>query len=428
MHLSLTFTQTERLTYTLQQRQELAHKCLMQCQEAISQIHEAIGLDSSSVASGVFQGVAALADDQIRDPAARQLLGQLLTLPANQSYMLQHVGKIVDAFQAGFLGFAARAVVDLLDRNSDGEILPPGDPSGTPVSRGILISALEAPYVLRAALEDNRKLLEDLRKSKEDLSGLIREISEKDSALRIGQQVQPQQKLLAGVLELAFRIKDSEQQPILQSFFKELDLMKGLEWQVSERIVKRFIARFQGLRACSAGYDYTDAMMNTISEFVMVSLGIVQPELFQSMRGEVDQLGVLFLDQNQDDCSNRGSSVVATMQKLSLSERGTFYWCRWAIPGAQLSTRTDDAIRNLMRNVIGQSKDDTLQAFAFDDFVNDLRQAKRELPREEALTRFGELLYERLRAEKFRGYLQDRCVRLWYPHIKQVLDLSRTDR
>jgi hypothetical protein len=81
----------------------------------------------------------------------------------------------------------------------------------------------------------------------------------------------------------------------------------------------------------------------------------------------------------------------------------------------------------LQREVIGGSKEETLAAFGFKEFVEDLRTAKRELDREDALARFGELLCERLARDTFRTYLQDRCVRTWYPELKRFLDISRSE-
>jgi hypothetical protein len=416
-----------RLEYSLEQRQKMAQRCLAECRVAIHQLREAIGQEPHHIAPGVFAGVVALARDQVRDQAALQTLVDLLSSPDNQNYLLKNVGRVVSSLRDGWSGFAGEAVVDTLERNSDGNIVPPGDARGTPASRGRIIAALEAPDQTRVAIASESELLKTLAKDQTDTSGLVREISEKRSALSIAEELQPHRKLLATVLDLAFRIKNADREPILGNFFKEIDLMKGLDWQVSERIAKRFITRFRGLGHSSPGYEYGDAMMNTISEFVMVSLGIIQPELFQRMRGEVHEVDVLFLDQNIDDRTDGAVDVKQTMKKLSLVERGPIFWCRWAIPGIKLSVRTDEAIRRLQREVIGGSKEETLAAFGFKEFVEDLRTAKRELDREDALARFGELLCERLARDTFRTYLQDRCVRTWYPELKRFLDISRSE-
>lgn len=431
MSMRVTMTQAQRLELSLEHKQAMLLACQQKVHDSIENLRAEIGIDSGTVARGVFEGVALLAADQVRDATVREALSALLTDPGNQAYMVKYAGNLTSAMNArdpSFLDFAGQAVVDGLDKDSNGQIVLPGEKSSRGVSRGRVIAALVDPEAVRESLKEETELAKEMKDSGQDPEGLLREISEKNGALEVAKFVAPYQRTMAALLKLSFCIKDEEGQPILRNFFREVDLLKSLDWDLSERISKRFVARFGSLRSSSSGHEYRDAMMNTIGEFVMVSLGVLDPSLFKRMRGEVKEMDVLFTDQNVDDTSNGKVSVVATMKKLSLRQSGTIYWCRWAIPGVKLSRHSDEAIRGLLRDVIGVDKDKTLTAMGYDAFVKDLREIKRSNNKSDALALFADRLQDTLARDEFRAYLIDRCTRSWYPALKQFLSAGERSR
>jgi len=49
---------------------------------------------------------------------------------------------------------------------------------------------------------------------------------------------------------------------------------------ISEKILKRFYDRFKNVRRTSGTTGYDSAMLNTIAEIVLVSMGIIDQQLF----------------------------------------------------------------------------------------------------------------------------------------------------
>jgi hypothetical protein len=292
-------------------------------------------------------------------------------------------------------------------------------------TRGRVIAALVGPEEVRKSVEENTKLARELKEDGQNIEGLIRDISEANASLEVAEAILPYQRVIGSLLQVGLQIKDEEGKPNLQRFLREVDVMQGLEWELSERIVKRFIARFKSLGQSSSSSLYTDAMMNTIGEFAMVSLGVLDPELFQKQRGEVKALDVLFADQNVDDATHGSDDVTSSMKQFGLQSSGPIYWCRWAMQGVKLSANSDRAVRGLLRDVIGQDKAEVLEAMSFGDFFEELREIKREYPKEEVAPLFGERLGEVLTNNDFLDFLVSRAVESWYPSLRHFLEASR---
>ncbi|MCB0336239.1 MAG: hypothetical protein KDD62_08030, partial [Bdellovibrionales bacterium] len=312
-----------------------------------------------------------------------------------------------------------QAIVDGLDRDTKNQIILPGELASSGTTVGQVMNAISDPKNFRDSLQQEIELARVENSQGRKLEGLMRQISEKEAALRVADFVEPYAGTMAKLLSLAFRIPNSERQPVLKNFFREMDVMDRLSWDISERITKRFIARFSYIGQSSPGYTYADAMMNTISEYTMVSLGIIDPNLFVRLRGEARTLDVLFASQNVDDQTNGAVNLEAEQRKLSLKASGTIFWSRWSVNGKKPSLQTDNAIRRVMTEVIRGDKEQTLEAFEFPKFFNELKEIRKTNEKDNVKPLFGQLLGDFLLGENFQKHIKARCTTSWYPALQQ---------
>jgi hypothetical protein len=425
---SLGQQQTQSLALSLEQKHELLLSCIQKVQATLHTLREDVGLDTPAIGKRILEGVATLAPHTLKDTQVAEALTELLLERGNQDYLLYSPGRVLDGMEGKFLDFAGIAIVDGLEKDSNGMMFIPGEHTSGGASRGRIAAAILNYEATKESFESQMQLARDMKTDGGANGGLVNDTIELKNAIRIAEWVQPYQRAMAGLLSLGFSIRGEDNTLILRDFFREAYLVQKLDWELSERITKRFCARFNSLRVSETGEHYKDAMVNTISEFMLVSLGVLDPGLFRKMRGEVAELDVLFTDQMVDETSDGHKQVVPMLKQFQLATQGPIYWCRWAIPGVRVTAKTDEAVRSLMRTVIARDTEEILAAMDFKSFMTELRVIKRESEKSDRPAKFGELLTETLGDPDFRGFLQKRCTEHWFPALRTFLKAQEKNR
>lgn len=333
MGMHLTMRQSQSLE--LGQKQEMLLGLSQTFREVFDGIRSDLSLDIETIGNVVFERFLVLAKQQVRDPDVYEALAGIFTDKGNITYLTSKIGNFADATVNGFGPVSRSSLIDALPRDSSGRVTLEGQSSLASTSQQIE-KAFNDPDNLRAEIEK----MTELARSQRDAAGegLIGAISEAQSALKICEALTPSFNLMENTLKLAFRVKSPDNDPLLTTFFREAAVLASLDWELSDRISCRFVTRFANLKINSPGHEYRDAMVNTISEFLMVSMGVLDPSLFQKMKGEVKELDVLLADQHVDDRTDGDVSLVESLRKYQLKEKGPIYWCRWAVQDSSQAT------------------------------------------------------------------------------------------
>lgn len=112
----------------------------------------------------------------------------------------------------------------------------------------------------------------------------------------------------------------------------------------------------------STAEEYREAFLNVISEYVLVSIGILTPELFRLNRSHVESDEY---ENARDNLRDDGIDLDRLMDHWGLTRQGTFFWNRWSVRGMRPSYATDEMVREFMTDIIRQSGDEILAAVGY---------------------------------------------------------------
>jgi len=423
--MSLSANLEQKLETTLAMKQVMAHSLVESVRDTIAQLRSGALGDTSGLLGVVMRTTLLQAKDQIRDPHVHAALVAYFGDPQNISYMASKADAIAQATISGFDPFVRQALIEGLPNEGDGKYaLTPGHQE-LRTTFSSLDKALKDPKKLEAELEEKTKSARELRK---DIgAGFISEISEGRTALQMAEVLAHHLKVAQQLFKIAFRVQGADGDPLLPRFFREAAVMKDLDWEISDRISRRFVTRFASARSNTPAYEFSDAMINTIGEFTLVSLGVLDPSLFRRARGHVPEIDVLFADQLSDDATDGAKGLAASLRKYNLAERGPIYWCRWALPeGVKLTRMTDELVRDFMRITVAKDTREVLDAFKFDAFFEKIKELKRQTSGDKAerAARYAEALSEALSRPEFRNFLIERCSTHWFPRLQGLLQMK----
>ena len=425
MSMNLSAQLEQKLETTLAMKQMMAHSLVESVRETIAQLRSGALGDTSGLLGVVIRTALLQAKEQIRDPHVQAALESYFGDPQNISYMASKTDAIAQATISGFDPFVRQALIEGLPNEGDGKYaLTPGHQE-MKTTFASLDRALKDPNKLQTELEEKTKSARKLRKNIG--TGFISEISEGRTALQMAEVLAPHLKVAQQLFTIAFRVQGADGEPILPRFFREAAVMKDLDWEISDRISRRFVTRFASARSNAPAYEFSDAMINTIGEFTLVSLGVLDPTLFRRARGNVQEIDVLFADQLDDDATDGARSMAASLSKYNLAERGPIYWCRWALPdGVQLTRMTDELVRDFMRITVAKDTREVLDAFKFDAFFEKIKDLRRQASGDKAerAAHYAEALSEALTQPEFRNFLIERCSTQWFLQLQRLLQMK----
>jgi hypothetical protein len=339
--------------------------------------------------------------------------------------MANNAESIAQGTLSGFGPFARRALIESLPRGEKGLYVLSEDAPQSGSNFKFLDKALENPAALQEEIQQQEATARQLRNNVGE--ALFEDITLGRTALQMAPSLEPHFKIGFNLMRIGFGIRGADGDPLLPRFFREAAVVRDLDWDISERITRRFVVRFASASGNTPAYEFQDAMINTIGEFTLVSLGILDPSLFKRARGDVKQLDVLFADQLVDDQTNGSSDLVASLRKYKLVEQGPIYWCRWALPeGVKLTRMTDQLVRDFMRVTVAGDKKEVLAAFNFTDFFEKIKELRSQTTGDKAerAAHYAEALNKALSEDAFQQFLIERCSSRWFPRLQTLLKMK----
>jgi hypothetical protein len=300
-----------------------------------------------------------------------------------------------------------------------------------PTTKKVSSVHIQARDLLQALLHPEQQqfeikaLEEEIVRSKEsdrDVTGTIADKNRQINALVVANIVREGFTFSEKTMRLSFGVRDKRKPnglPILPAYFRDLVVFNQLSFVLSERIQNRFANRFVNVGKKAHPKEFETAMMNSIAEFVMASMGVVHPELFALKDGEIDDSTY---DGAKEVLAASDIDLDALMKKHSLAKSGAFYWNRWHVVGEpKLSNVTDETVREFLY-AIRADQDEVLKALNFEDMIASVKKIKtdktaRKEDRLELKDELRELLHDSFSNEKFKDLIINLIKTKWYQHL-----------
>lgn len=441
MHLgmSLRMSQEQSITQRLEmaQRVALLQSTLQQMTATIALLRAETPGSFKECVPNVLARVLECGKRQIRQAEVLTAMQSLFETGTFQATVNDEVWNLSSATRQSLDFFAVRLLEQTLQKNSAGKLLIP---------RGLKEEDLHAINMdstvvryFRDAFLQPQKLQQDLDGMKELAqtsggnglnTGAVQDIGEINIALRAHKLMGAHYHTCRSLVKLALSISDGGE-PLFMNFLRDFVVMSKLDYVLSLRIQRRFAARFEQAGPKARKKNYRDAMLNSIGEFVLVSLGIIAPSVFALKSAEIDEVGYLFAEQNFDDMDDEEENQTPAdvelskwMKQYRLQTKGRIFWNRWAMVGRQPTAFTDESIRSFIRQTVAKCTDELLEAVDFDDVFRrcqDVNAEARESEDDddeatEAL--LGEVLADAFDSTKFREILQCHMRGDWYRELK----------
>lgn len=154
---------------------------------------------------------------------------------------------------------------------------------------------------------------------------------------------------------------------LLYNFLYDTHVLKNLHFNsVSERLAKRFCDRFKNIKSNSTITDaFKIATSNIAAEFVLVSLGIINPEIFCLLRRNVSEKEIekRTLEEFYESLK---SNPAKSKEHSDLQSSGTVFRNQYFVQGIKRSKITDEKIRAFIIKTFRMSSDEILEAMQFD--------------------------------------------------------------
>jgi len=235
-------------------------------------------------------------------------------------------------------------------------------PSGEVIKTNI--SKLNQAFTQPATLQEEIIKLENLR-SAESTAGLELEIQESQTALLIAEALSPMVENMVALLTLSYSLRDENNQSYVKNFFRDLLITEKLQFLVADRIMARFAGRF--IRASRTQLKtHTLGIVNTVFEYMMVCIGIVDPKLFSLQSAKNDPVDAEILGITEEE-------LTKIYHKYNLHRDEVFFWNRWAVVGKKPTAITDNKIRELMQVFQKEDGDHVLQAVKLDNLFENIQ-------------------------------------------------------
>lgn len=255
-------------------------------------------------------------------------------------------------------------------------------------------------------------------KDKPEFKGLLDEILRNRKALSLVESNTDQIKTIKNSCLYLFGIKNQEGLPVVHDFIKESAVLDKLDFYLSERIQNRFYSRFKQITKGQKSDIYKTAFLNTVGEYVLVSMGIISPELFSLKKG-------YFGDDQYNDLKTKltedGIDIERLFSYYSLKGPGTIFVNRWNTVEAEPGRITDEKIREFITETVRKNEDAVLEIFNYENFFEEAKDisiaAKNIEERKDMEIKLKELLQKRFEKKEAKDKLIELIKNKWYPKL-----------
>lgn len=370
-----------------------------------------------SAAEGLKNVLMALSATLQKDDYTTNKIKEIISDLAFQELLIQHAGEVVQK-KSDWRDFAASYcyITDCVRNGgkfkvqklqADGFYLT----QDIPLDEGLFKQAVLRPEELQKEIGRLDKAILSLQGNREtsaieSIFNLTCGRQTAKDALNIGTaynaKIQEISKLVSDYL---LKVLD------IDHFLYDTYVLSKLDFYVSERLVKRFRNRFKNIELNSAITD-TDkiAALNIAAEFVLVSLGIINPEIFCLQKGEISPKKTKVF---KEFCHELNIDPNTLAKHYQIQTSGTFFWNRYFVHGMKPSKKTEQNIRDFITGTFRENSDEILKAMQFEEIFEDIKRELLELGEKpekgEKKSILDAALLEMLEQEAFQALVAREC-------------------
>ena len=407
---------SQRQTLSLSQSQELSLSTTLTLCQKLSSTLRALRSDGNNnppeVLDDVINAVIALFGDK---PEIQAALKELFASPIVRELMLKERRSFAVPTQPKIAMFALGCAYELSSSNgvfnyahgADGKILinPPS------TTRAYLEEAHFDVEKFARNEATQREIIRTLQGSEVTEARLL-EVNQMRDALLIAGYIKTDIEAFTNAMLLLLARKDSSGRYLLKDFMLDASVLDSLDLVLSERLQRRFVKRFGRVR--HNGPDvYEEAFMNTVAEYVLMSMGIISPDIFVLQKGEMSK--ELFATVSKD-MEGTGLSMVGLLKHYDLSPENSFFWNRYKVLGHRPCRITDELIKRFILETVRADRLELLRISEYrEDFFPDIAEICQYPPdeREESLRERLVALFE---SSEFQEGLMP-LLKKWYKHL-----------
>ena len=238
--------------------------------------------------------------------------------------------------------------------------------------------------------------LEDIIRTQEDSTAAQRLRREIVDAGKVAEASREAIMQFGQLLQLTYK-QEQDGSSILRSFLQDLILLHRLDFVVTDRLANRFANSFLIInRTGNVASRLKSAMLNYVGEYVLICMGIIDPNIFTLHKSEIKYNQLL-----KSDLTEVGVDLEELLARYKLQGAGTLFWNRYFVTGQRPTAVTDNLIRDFITRTVRESGDEILECIGFDDKLQKI------------ISSMEEAREERLGKEDKKNLLRQKCVEIF---------------
>jgi hypothetical protein len=368
---------------------------------------------------GVIQAILKLIAQRISNPQLRQAAEAFIQHPDLGRLVVDSREKLAVAKKDRITEFGVDFV--FMTCSDNGEFIHARDENGKPFlnppkTTGVNFSkAYFTPETFRKKIEKELASLQALGST----VGSVDEYTGMVAAQTIVEHIRKNIDLICIIIELLFEQRSETNTRVLEEYLRGLVIQENLDLILSERMLKRFVTRFK--RACkkAKAYEYEPALLNTIAEFTLISMGIILPELFEL--GTIDT-ETEWYQSAKDGLRKIGVPINTLLERFNLKGSGDVIWFnRYATAKVKSTPKTEAAVRDFITETVRANSKEVLTAVDFPTLFARIKEhkASSDDPDDFAESACRELS-DTLSGASFQEAF-GKLLHIWYPKMEQLM-------
>lgn len=296
-----------------------------------------------------------------------------------------------------------------------GQFTAEGSLESFKIIKADFLSAFTKPDYLKGEIQRAQEYVRAARDK--DTTSTIARIREMEDALKVAVLTEEYVGPMAEATHALLTQGHTEQAPSAPiSYLRELAFAEHANNIISERTLKRFGERAKGTSLRNSE-TFKHPFLNTIAEYLLVSMGVVSPDLFKLQTHEIEQNEY---NELKADLAKAGLDLTAILKYYDLKQAGTIFWNRWAVKGVKPSRSVDDQVRAFITEVCRDPKHGILEGLRYDAFFERLKSEMAAAESEDKKTVARNTLVEHLQQSEIQTFVNNLCKTTLYPEIAQL--------
>lgn len=228
--------------------------------------------------------------------------------------------------------------------------------------------AIKNPHVIQKGIADMDKILASGTSAYE---GALTQRRELHDALIVADLVRENvadvRLLLQFILTAEYQDGDS-----LASFLREMYVLNKMDFIASQRLLARFSRAFMAQSIKSKDpQSYKNALSNAVGEFVLMSMGVIDQEIFALQHAQnSSETQAQLRDALRDD----GFDFDAIVKRFNFQNGKQIFWHRYKTLNQRSTRKTDNMIRDFITKIVRTDIDEIYNAIHFEDFFENMQE------------------------------------------------------